>query len=1161
MRGPTTISRYKLLRRIGAGGMGIVYEAEDTRDGKRVALKVLLPHAAEEAEGILRFKREYRALARLRHPNIVRVFDAGIDEDTPFIAMEFLNGKDVRSYLRGFPEGAPRDREMLRILRQLLGALAHIHGRRIVHRDLKPENILVTGDGRVKLMDFGVARLFRAPTSSSGLLGTFAYMAPEQVTTGEADGRSDLYAVGILIFELITGRYPFPVEPPAAALHHHVNTPPELIRHLNPKADPMLANLAHRLLEKDPMDRLQSAEEAMSFLSSGSESQSTLLPDSVELPGQLFVPRFVAREPELEILDGVVSDASAGRGRFVLIEGPSGVGKTRLVEELRNRVRRRTHVLIGQCAPEGMQAYGAFQGILDGIAQIASRASEDVVQKILGRDVALVSAVSPRLSQLGGPVNTSHLDAGERKIRLHKAMVGVVGRLALTKSVVLVIEDLHWADSLALELIWDAARTLLAPRPGGVTGETVCPVAIIASRRSMAEGPDPSEALIRRLESRVRITRRMVGALGEADVAEMLRTMTGVSRPQPHVVETLMAETQGLPLLVQELIQSWVQDGVLVRHRAGWSYKDQPLDAGESFGPDSAPSLRAIAAAPPEEAEISDDGSAPKKSSPRRAGRDDVVLAKLRVLSEPARELVERLALLGRVLPSDLVSAVSALGEDQLLDAIDELVRTTVLVEDVGQDGVRYRFYHEGFREAVARGLQKNKRQKLHLALARTLERRFADRRVELANVLARHFRSGGQAERAVRYLKMAAASAAARGDLDGAMRRFEDARLILDEGPDTPAAATRRIRVVLTEIDLLLDFGRAKEALDRADPQAAASARDPQVMISELLLRRAESQFALGRLDEALTSLGRMPKPAPTRSIGARALELEGRTRMARGEYGKARAVLEAARDVAGDTGLSALAEQLEAAIGVVMLHQGDYLGALDRLETSLKRARTGGQSSEVADLIGHIGMVHAARNNTTAALACYREALELAEARGMRTDRQRWSGAMGMLMSDLGQFEDAEEKLREALEIAIDTGSRQGEATWRGELGVLSFLAARYDEAAQELQRCLAIAREIGFARYEAWAQIYLGAVLIERDYDKLAEALEHIEIGLELAQEIGNEEIRIVGLLVLARLRLAEGDDRRAVEILERADVLAMASQNLRLRARVQSELKAV
>ncbi|MCB9646046.1 MAG: serine/threonine protein kinase [Deltaproteobacteria bacterium] len=169
--------------------MGVVYEATDTRTQERVALKVLLPHAAEESDGLLRFKREFRALARLRHPNIVRVLDAGIENDVPFIAMEFLDGKDARRHLRAIPEGPVREREMKRVLRQMFGALAHIHARRIVHRDLKPENVIVCSDGRVKLMDFGVARLLRAPTTNnSGLLGTFAYMAPEQVQGRRSTG-------------------------------------------------------------------------------------------------------------------------------------------------------------------------------------------------------------------------------------------------------------------------------------------------------------------------------------------------------------------------------------------------------------------------------------------------------------------------------------------------------------------------------------------------------------------------------------------------------------------------------------------------------------------------------------------------------------------------------------------------------------------------------------------------------------------------------------------------------------------------------------------------------------------------------------------------------------------------------------------------------------
>lgn len=1123
--------------------MGVVYEAIDSKSDEQVALKILLPHAAEEEEGISRFKREFRALARLRHPNIVRVFDAGIEEDTPFIAMEFVTGRDARTHLSSFPVGPVRDRETVHIFRQIFGALAHIHARKIVHRDLKPENILVTPDGRVKLMDFGVARLLRSPTSSSGLLGTFAYMAPEQVTTGEIDGRSDLYAIGVVLYEILTGGYPFPVEPPPAALHHHVNTPPEPVLRTNPAADPALAELAHRLLEKDPVDRLQSAEEAIAYLGKVAASSSGIEMNA-SVPGLLFAPRMAGREEDLGILTASVDDAFRGRGRVLLVEGPSGIGKSRLLEEFKHAERKRCHILVGACAQERNVPYGAMSAILDGIAGIADRAPKDVRWRILGRDVALVRTVSPRLAGLGSPASTDHLDASERKVRLHKAMVGAVGRLALVKPVVLVIEDLHWADTLTLELIWDAARTLLAPRPGGEEGETVCPVAIILTRRALAEGPDYSEALIRRLESTQALERLALEPLDLAELGQMVRTMTSIKHPVPALLEELMGFSHGLPLMIQELLQSWLQEEVLVRRHGQWLFRGQAAEL---------------------ETEVSDTdrGSAVELSDPelrfssKRPARHELVLKRLRRVSESAQRLLEKLALLGRVLPSDLVRKISGLDEPTLLDVIDELVRADLLVENVAQDGVRYRFYHEGFREALIRDLPPATREALHLELARGLEREFPRRRDSLAHVLARHFRQGGRPERAVRYLTLVARTGAAHGDLDGAQKRLDEALQILDELTAGPGNVTRRVRVVSALIDILLDYGRAKEALDWADPRTAAAARDPRASSAELLLRRAAAQFALGRLDETLATLSRMPTPAPSRSLGARCLELEGKTRLARGEYTKARAVLEAARDIAAGGGLSSLAQDLEAKAGIVMLHQGDYTRSLEKLERALSAARADKAAKNTAELLGHLGMIQAARGNTTLALSCYQEALELAEARGVRSDRERWTGALGVLMADLGDPVGARERIQEALSIARETGSRQSEAVWLGELGMLAYHTGDLQEAQQQLARSLAISRELGFLRYEAWALVYLGAISLERDLE-LETARLRIERGLEIAEDIGNQEIRIAGLFQLGRLRRAEGEPEQARALLEQARTQAAASQNLRWKARVEREL---
>ena len=467
---PHRIGRYEIVRRVGSGGMGVVYEARDTRDDSRLALKVLLPHAAEEQDGLLRFKREFRALARLHHPNVVRVFDAGLDDDVAFIAMEFLDGVNIREYLTAIEAGPARNAELRRCLAQVFAALAYIHARRIVHRDLKPENMLVGNDGRVKLMDFGVARLLKAPTTSSGLLGTFAYMAPEQVTGAEIDGRSDLYALGILLYEVLTGEYPFPVNPPAAALHHHVNSEPPRIIERAPDVDPELAEMCHRLLKKDPLDRFQSADEALAYLADADDPGDETAVDEGTEVGQLFAPRFVGRDEAIAVLDDLVERTVAGIGSVLLIEGASGLGKSRLIQELRRRNKPRVTILAGACAPERLHPYQPIQAILDDVAAVVSRSPDDIVQKIMSRDGHLVRAISPRLARLVPDKTVEPVDPTERRTRLHRAVIGVLGRLALTRPVVLVVEDVHFADSGSREVLWNATRTFLQARKDGRAG-------------------------------------------------------------------------------------------------------------------------------------------------------------------------------------------------------------------------------------------------------------------------------------------------------------------------------------------------------------------------------------------------------------------------------------------------------------------------------------------------------------------------------------------------------------------------------------------------------------------------------------------------------------------------------------------------------------------
>ncbi len=259
--GTVLFRRYRLLEQLGIGGMGTVYRVEHTMLRRERALKVVNPGVLSGGpEGLQRFCREILLLSRLQHPNICQLYDAGHDGEHFYMAMELLEGEELAALLeREGPLPVPR---AVAITRQILAALALAHRSSVVHRDLKPENVMLTGDDRVKLLDFGVARtladeqgVFR--TSLGLISGTPAYMAPEQCSDGPSDPRSDLYAVGVMLFEMVTGRLPFQAKNPIALIGLHVTEPPPRLADAAPERafPPELEELVARLLAKQPDER------------------------------------------------------------------------------------------------------------------------------------------------------------------------------------------------------------------------------------------------------------------------------------------------------------------------------------------------------------------------------------------------------------------------------------------------------------------------------------------------------------------------------------------------------------------------------------------------------------------------------------------------------------------------------------------------------------------------------------------------------------------------------------------------------------------------------------------------------------------------------------------------------------------------------------------
>jgi serine/threonine-protein kinase len=252
--------RYRIERKLGAGGMADVYLAEDQELGRRVAIKILNARHGNDDQFIERFRREAKNAAALNHPNIVSIYDRGEAEDTYYIAMEFLDGRTLKELIVG--RGAAPINVAIEYARQILSALRFAHRHGIVHRDIKPHNVLVDGEGRVKVTDFGIARAGTSQMTETGsIVGTAQYLSPEQARGGEVDPRSDLYSLGIVLYELLTGKTPFDGETPVEIAMKHLSTAPKPPSKLRSDIPPELDMVVLRALAKNPDDRYQSADE------------------------------------------------------------------------------------------------------------------------------------------------------------------------------------------------------------------------------------------------------------------------------------------------------------------------------------------------------------------------------------------------------------------------------------------------------------------------------------------------------------------------------------------------------------------------------------------------------------------------------------------------------------------------------------------------------------------------------------------------------------------------------------------------------------------------------------------------------------------------------------------------------------------------------------
>ncbi len=1120
------INHYRMLSPLGAGGMGEVWLAEDTRLGRKVAIKLLPAQFTRNASRVRRFEQEARAASALNHPNIVTVHEMGETDAWRYIVMEMVGGRTLRELI-----GAPIPMEWLTDLgAQIARALNVTHAAGIIHRDIKPENVMVRDDGLVKTLDFGIARLSAVTdgigpetvegAATDAALGTLHYMSPEQARGEPVTSATDIFSLGVVLYELATARHPFGAfkavkefrefqsDSRLGMMQAIISQSPAAPSLLNPEMPAALDALILRMLEKEAALRPAAAEVERALMATTRTSERarerTETSPAVSLPHSptLLFSRpsrsIVGRERERAELREGFDSVMAGRGLVMCVAGEPGIGKTTIVEEFLGELAtdgRQCRIARGRCSERlaGTEAYLPWLEALDGLI----RGSEPSARVMTALAPSWHAQIAPLTASTAGANGRMPEAVAASQERMKRELVGFLAEISRPQPLVLYLDDLHWADVSTVDLL-----AFLAARFDGVR------VLLIVTYRpsDMMLAKHPFLQIKPDLQTRGVCRELRLEFLTQVEIENYLELEFPLHHFPPEFPRLIHAKTEGNPLFMADLVRYLRARNVIAEREGEWTLA-QSVPEIERELPESVRGMieRKIAQLSDEERRLL------VAASVQGARFDSAVVAK--VIGMSAAEVEERLETLERV-----YAFVQLVGERELPG---------------GALTLRYRFVHVFYQNTLYGSLRPTRKVELSLAVAQALLDCYGERSREAASELAALFEAARDARRAAEYYRLAA---------ENAVRVFasREAAQLARRGLATlgslPETRERRelefaLQIALGNI-LIATRGYGSPDVE----QAYARARHLCQQLGETTnllpalyglyvnrLARADYRKAMEFGQEFLGLAERLEAPAVI--VGCRTV---GVPLFFMGEMEEARRKLEQGVSIYDEARHRPLTWFYGGEPGMVCHNylawtlwlQGCPDRALEHSREAIRLGREVAHAQSQAQALAGSALLHQYRRETQQTLELAEAAITLASEQGLAL----WLGwgtiLRGWAMTEQGQTAEGIERIRRGIEGTRATGAGMWQTYLLCLLAEAYGKAGRPDDGLAALAEVPALIEQSEERYWEAEMHRLRGELLRQRG-DQPVECESSFQQAIGIARRQGAKSLELRATMSLARL----------------------------------------